>query len=183
VFHVELRRFPHVARAFNLSEEELRLRIVLPWVRGAAVRLEDRSWTPDRSRLTIYEGPEVAAEDRGLGRGWAAVTRDGEDVTARMTEAAGRLLPRRSDLKRRLMDTVGPVPLSQVVAMAGHAGRPSERLAVAEQALWELLHQGSAALIRPAGGESVPSEEWEALLLDWRSWLEGGASVLVTPES
>jgi hypothetical protein len=183
VFHVELRRFPHLARAFNLSEEELRLRIVLPWVRGAAVRLQDRSWDPDRSRLTIYEGPEIAAEERGLGRGWAAVTRDGEDVTARMTASAGRLVPQPLELKRRLMDTVGPMPLWQVVEMAGQAGRASERLAVAEQALWELLHQGRAALIRPGGSEPAPSEEWEALLLDWRSWLKDGAWIRVTPES
>jgi hypothetical protein len=75
VFHVELRRFPHVARAFNLPEDQLRVRIVLPWVRGLPVELDDRSFTPDRTRLTIYEGPQVAAEERGLGRGWSTVTR------------------------------------------------------------------------------------------------------------
>ena len=32
VFHVELRQFPHVARVFNLSREELDARFARPWV-------------------------------------------------------------------------------------------------------------------------------------------------------
>lgn len=181
MFHVELRRFPHVARVFNLEAEELQARILLPWVRGAAVQLEDRRWTPDRARLTIYEGPEIAAEDRGLGRGWSSVTRDGENVTARMIEAVGELIPRASELKDRLINEPGPVPLSRAVALAGPGGRPSERLAVAEQAVWELLHEGRAGL-RCAGAE-VPAEEWEALVLHWDTWSATGVSLVATPES
>ena len=183
MFHVELRRFPRVARAFNLTEEELQYRIVLPWVRGTAVELQDRRFTPDRARLTIYEGPEIATEDIGLGRGWSAVTRDGENVTARMIEAAGALFPRASELKRRLTGTREPVALSRVVSLAGPGGRPSERLAIAEQAVWELLHEGRVALIRTGRTEPAPSEEWEALLLDWETWLRPGVSLVVTPES
>ena len=168
MFHVELRRFPHVARAFNLEAEELQVRIVLPWVRGAAVELEDRRWTPDRTRLTIYEGPEIAAEDRGLGRGWSTVTRDGRNVTARMIEAAGKLVPHTPELKRRLVNSAWPVALTEVVALAGPGGRPSERLAAAEQAVWELLHEGRIALER--SGAHVPRERWEGLLLRWETW-------------
>jgi hypothetical protein len=176
VFHVELRRFPHVARAFNLEAEELQARIVLPWVRGTPVHLQDRSFTPDRARLTIYEGPEVATEDRGLGRGWSTVTRDSEDVTARMIAAAGALVPSASELKRRLVDAVGPVLLSEAVALAGPRGRPSERLAAAEQAVWELLHEGRLALVR--SGTPVSAEDWEEVLLSWETWSDPATAVV-----
>lgn len=178
MFHAELRRFPHVARVFNLNREELQLRIVAPWVRGAAVKLEDRSFTPDRARLTIYEAPEVAAEERGLGRGWSTVTRDGENVTARLLEAAVKFVPRASELKRALVESPDPVPLPDAVSLAGFAGRPSERLAVAEQAVWELLHDGSVTLIRAGETEPVPPEQWETLLLRWETWTGAGVSVV-----
>ena len=177
MFHVELRRFPHVARAFNLNEEELQRRILLPWVRGTAVALQDRRFTPDRARLTIYEGPEIATEDIGLGRGWSAVTRDGEDVTAAMMEAAGALFPHASELKRRLTGTREPLALSRVVSLAGPGGRPSERLAIAEQAVWELLHEGRVALLR--SGARIPPEEWESVLLRWETWGDPGAFVQI----
>jgi hypothetical protein len=183
VFHVELRRFPHVARAFNLTEEELQVQIVLPWVKGAAVKLQDRTWTPDRARLTIYEAAELAAEDRGLGRGWSTVTRDGVDVTSRMLEAARKLVPQTTGIKRALLAAAGPVPLSEVVSLAAPAGRPSERLAVAEQAVWELLHEGAVTLARPGSREPVPPEQWEELLLRWDSWASAGASVVPGPTS
>jgi hypothetical protein len=179
VFHVELRRFPHVARAFNLEEEELQTRVILPWVRGAPVRLEDRFWPPDRSRLTIYEGPEIAAEERGLGRGWSAVTREGENVTARMIEAAGNLVPRASHIKRRLLETEESVALSEAVALAGPGGRPSERLAAAEQAVWELLHEGRVELIR--SGAPVAAQEWEGVLLRWETWSDPALQVVIAP--
>jgi hypothetical protein len=181
VFHIELRRFPHVARVFNLEAEELQTRIVLPWVRGAAVEVEDRRWTPDRTRLTIYEGPEIAAEDRGLGRGWSTVTRDGKNVTAQMIEAAGARVPHASGLKQALLRARGPVPLSEVASLAGPAGRPSERLAAAEQAVWELLHEGRATLTR--GGARVAPDEWESVLLRWDTWADPAASLELEPSS
>jgi hypothetical protein len=174
VFHVELRRFPHVARVFNLDAEELQGRIVLPWIRGAAVELEDRRWTRDRARLTIYEGPEIAAEDRGLGRGWSTVTRDGQNVTAWMIAAAGELVPKVSGLKRALLAAPTPLPLSEVASLAGSAGRPSERLAAAEQAVWELLHEGRASLT--LAGAPVQRAEWESVLLRWETWADPDGS-------
>jgi hypothetical protein len=169
VFHVELRKFPHQARAFNLTEDELRARILLPWVRGAQVELEDQSFTPEKARLTIYEGPALAAEDRGLGRGWSTVTRDGDDVTARLLEAVRGSVPRASDLKDKLLEAA-PIALGEVVSLAAGSARPSERLAVAEQAVWELLHEGVVRIERD--GTPVASEEWEALLLRWESWTD-----------
>jgi hypothetical protein len=179
VFHVELRRFPHVARAFNLGEQELQIQIVLPWVRGMGVQLQDRTWTPDRARLTIFEGPELAVENRGLGRGWSSVTRDGQNVTARMIAAAGELVPQVSGLKRALLAAPAPLPLSEIASLAGSAGRPSERLAAAEQAVWELLHEGLGSLT--LSGAQVQREEWEAVLLRWETWADpaGAAEIEV----
>ena len=39
VFHVELRelrQFPHVAHAFNLSETELSAKVLVPWSEGSS---------------------------------------------------------------------------------------------------------------------------------------------------
>jgi hypothetical protein len=49
--------------------------------------------------------------------------------------------------------------------------RASTRLALAEQAVWELLHQQRLTLTR--ADAVLPAEEWEAVLLDWDSWTEG----------
>jgi hypothetical protein len=57
VFHVELRQFPHQARAFNLSREELDARILGPWISGAPIELQDRRWTSEKAKLTILAGP------------------------------------------------------------------------------------------------------------------------------
>ena len=179
MFHAELRRFPHVARAFNLSAEELDARIVMPLVRGIPVDLDDRQWPSEKTRLTIYEAPEVAAEDRGLGRGWSLVTREGEDVTTTLLDAARARLQEASPegavaaLKPRLLAAVdgAPTALSAAVAIAERAlpgRRASEALAVAEQAVWELLHAGELTLV--SDGDAVPEAEWAALLLSWESW-------------
>ncbi len=73
MFHVELRQFPHQARAFNLTRDQLEARILGPWVSGGSIELDDRHWLPDRARLTIYEGPHLAPDQLGMGRGWQNV--------------------------------------------------------------------------------------------------------------
>src|ERR1700760_1360381 len=141
MFHVELRRFPHVSRAFNLTGEQLDERFIRSWVAGAPIELDERTWEPAKARLTIYESPEVRPDDMGLGRGWATVTRGGEDVTARVLDQARAPVARfKEGLARR-----GRMSLSDVVALTGegHAeARVSDRLALAERAVWELLHEG-----------------------------------------
>jgi hypothetical protein len=170
-FHVELRRFPHVARAFNLTGEELQDRIVTPWVAGAPLELEDREWEPARTKLAIYEGPEVPPADRGLGRGWATVTRAGENVTARVLEEARGSVER---FKAELL-THGRLTLREVVALAGEShphARVSDRVALAERAVWELLHAGRLALEGTA-----ERDQWGPVLLSWDAWCERGAAV------
>ena len=38
--------------------------MVRPWVRGQVVELGERRWSPERAKLTIYEGPERAQPTR-----------------------------------------------------------------------------------------------------------------------
>jgi hypothetical protein len=176
VFHVELRQFPHQARAFNLSRQELTDRIVRPWVAGETISLDDRRWSPDRARLAVYEGPQLAPEDLGMGRGWGNVTRSGEDVTARVLAQASAAMARPApviDLKYEIVARCSgrAVPISGVVELVGERypqARISERVALAEQAVWELLHEGAVELVR--AGAPVAKDEWQATLLAWATW-------------
>ena len=175
MFHVELRRFPHVSRAFNLTREQLDERFVRPWVAGAPVELDERSWEPAKARLTIYESPEVRSDDMGLGRGWASATRAGEDVTDRVLEQARASVAR---FKAALVARGGRTRLSEVVALAGDShpqARASDRLALAERAVWELLHEGRLTLHGPHG--RLERERWAAVLLRWESWSDAELAV------
>ncbi|MDQ6817589.1 MAG: hypothetical protein M3018_09340, partial [Actinomycetota bacterium] len=170
-FHVELRQFPHVDRAFNLSGAELGARLLEPWVAGRTVELQERRWDPERARLTIYEGPKLRPEQIGLGRGWANVTRSGAEVTeALLAKARGAPEARVSsgDLKAAVLKRCAsePLALGEVVALVGtDRGRASERLALAEEAVWELLHAGAVRLVRD--GEAAAPDRWRSVLFSW----------------
>jgi hypothetical protein len=174
VFHVQLRQFPHVTRAFNLDRAQLDARILAPWAAGRAVELNDRSWNPGKARLTIYEGPSLRGEDIGLGRGWANVTREGREVTERLV-AEARAPTAVERLKEELAAGLAVELVEIVSQLTGQHpdARPSERLALAERAAWELLHEGRASL-QGRGGEEIGRERWERTLLDWSSWTEPG---------
>ncbi len=181
MFHVELRQFPHVAREFNLSAEELHARIVGPWAAGQVVALGERKWAPERARLTIYEGPQLRPDEIGMGRGWSNVTRGGHDVTARvLTEAqrGGASPDELADLKVRLLEACrsGIIEVRESMHLAGALSpgrRVSERLALAEQAVWELLHTGDLRMLED--GEEVERDRWQPLLLAWSTWTGTGA--------
>jgi len=181
VFHVELRQFPHVARAFNLTPEELHARVVSPWAAGRSIDLEDHRWDPNRAKLMIYQSRELAAEDLGMGRGWGTVTREGEDVTEQLLEAARAQEEEPAELdevKARLLAAAAdePLPLVQVVGLVGDGTwRLSERLRVAEQVVWELLHEERLALIE--GGATLTRDRWQPTVLSWRAWTDGVAAV------
>jgi hypothetical protein len=183
VFHVELRKFPNVARAFNLTRAELEERILAPWVSGGTLELDDRTWEPGRSKLAIYEGPALGSEEIGMGRGWANATRRGHDVTAGMVaeaRRAARSSPALEELKREIAAgaAAGHATLREVVELAGERhpqSLASERLALAERAVWELLHAGELRLTK--AGRPLPAEEWRPTLLSWGSWSEDGTAV------
>lgn len=183
MFHIEVRQFPHVARAFNLSAEELHARVVSPWVTGQAVELEDRRWAPDRARLVIYEARELAPEELGMGRGWGTVSREGQDVTESVVAAAHLQDEAPAELtrvKESLLAALGTgtLALSQVVEMVGESTwRVSERLELAEQAVWELLHEERLMLLGPDG--PLPREKWRPTLLSWDSWSADGAGTVL----
>lgn len=175
MFHVELRQFPHVARAFNLNREQLDARFLVPWVKGQLIDLEDRRWAPHRAKIAIYEGPQLRPDEIGLGRGWANVMRGGTEVSEKLIEELEAAVPI-GEVKRVLEERCaqGPCRLAEVVTLVEdrrEGMRASTRLALAEQAVWELLHQQRLTLTR--ADAVLPAEEWEAVLLDWDSWTEG----------
>jgi hypothetical protein len=187
MFHVELRQFPHVARLFNLSREELASRILVPWVRGESFDCNDRRWPPDRARLTIYEGPQLAPEEIGMGRGWPNVTRSGAEVTASLLEEAQQAMATATpagigELGQEILARceAGPIPVRIALTIASERHpqwRASDRLALAEQAVWALLHRGQVQMLGAVGG--VPQEEWEAVLLDLATWIDPEAPILL----
>ncbi len=203
VFHVELRQFPHQARAFNLTSEELRARISAPWVAGETVECGDRRWAPERAKLTIFEGPQLRPDEIGLGRGWANATRGGVEVTASILadaqaqaqhalgESAGQTEPSALELEEEILDAcaAGRIGVHEALSLASerHPGmRVSERLALAERSVWELLHHGRVRMVRRVAADGgsrwdvVAKREWDAVLLAWATWADPlGAGVLL----
>ncbi|MGO9974563.1 MAG: hypothetical protein ACLP01_17520 [Solirubrobacteraceae bacterium] len=192
MFHVELRQRPHVARTFNLEEAEVIERFIAPLLAGRALTYSDRDWDPKSTKLTVLEGPELRVEDMGMGRGWGNAQRTGTDVTDRLLARARALAARPPELdrlKERILGRVdaGPLTLYRAVALAAElmsGRRASHCLALAEDAIWELLHDGAIDLIaggrfasdRPEPQTGAPTgapvieRQWQAHLIDWRSW-------------
>ena len=174
MFHVELRQFPHVSRTFNLSAEELHARVVSAWAAGEPVELEDHRWDPSRAKITIYQARQLAGEDLGMGRGWGTVTREGEEVTEELLAAARAQAEEPAELaevKARLLAAAADaqLPLGRVVELIGDGTwRVSERLRVAEQAVWELLHEERLTLVED--GTSLTRDRWQPVILSWTAW-------------
>lgn len=175
VYHLELRQFPHTARVFNLDRAELDTRFVRPWVQGAMIDHDERRWAPERTRLKVLLGPAVRLDELGLGRGWGQATKDSEDVTDVVTadaERGARARPEVESLKQQIAQAAGQViTFGSVAALAGaaHPGwRASEQLSVAEQAVWEMLHQ--ERLTMEAGGEPVQRAQWQEVVLRFSTW-------------
>jgi hypothetical protein len=175
MFHLELRQFPHVARVFNLSREELDARFARPWVSGTVIQHDDRRWAPERARLTVYEGPEMRPDEIGMGRGWSTVGKTSLEVTetvlAEAERGSGANAAVRTFSALLQAAAASPVSLGDVVALA--AGeypqwRPSEQLALAERTVWEMLHHAQVTLTRE--GDEVPRADWQPILLSWASW-------------
>jgi hypothetical protein len=184
MYHLELRQFPHVSRIFNLTREELDARFVRPWVAGSIIEHDERRWAPERARLKILEGPELRPDEMGMGRGWASATRSSADVTDIVVGEARRgaeARPEVESLKDAVDEVAGsPISFQDVMALAAAVRptwRPSEQLALAEQTVWEMLHQERLAMT--AAGEPIGREQWQAVLMSWGTWTESGAPVLL----
>ncbi len=154
MFHLELRQFPHVARAFNLSREDLDARVLRPLVAGRPVLWDDRRWSPDKLKVVIYEGPELALEEIGMGRGWGNVTKRGEDVTERLLAEARRQVetpPALEALKAAIAERCAGQPLryQQLLALATEVAGDADANQAVEltaRAVWELLRDGQLAV-------------------------------------
>ena len=175
VYHLELRQFPHVARVFNLTRDELEARFVHPWVGGNMIEHEDRRWAPERSKLKILEGPELRPDELGMGRGWATAARTGTDVTEAVIARARRgaeARPEVETLKAAIGEVAGtPLGFQDVMALAAAAHpqwRASQQLELAEQAVWEMLHQGH--VVMTVGGDVVARQRWQPVVLSWATW-------------
>jgi hypothetical protein len=180
-YHVELKSFPHVSRAFNLDRATLDRRFLQPFADGEPIDYDDRRWPADRTKLTVFEGTAVSDGTRGLGRGWGEVTRHGRDVTDAALAAIRRGADARPELQA-LQSAIAEVAageegigLSDAVALAAaaHPGwRASEQLSLAEQAVWEMLHL-RRLLMLDSDGAPVPAERWQPIVLSWAEWAAG----------
>jgi len=196
VFHFELRAGIHVAHAFNLGRADLDRAVLDDWRRGELVVFGDRRWQPERAQLKIYEGPILDGPDLSFGRGWTNAVRRGDDVTVRLLaggvgDAGARpVSPPDDALRREILAQCrgGRIGVHQVLWLTNRwypERRASERLALAESAVWGLLHEGLIGLRRvgadsdeePAAGTDHAAEvlapaDWEEILLDWRTWAD-----------
>jgi hypothetical protein len=102
-FHVEISRGYRHARVFNMNEEDVRAKVLDPWVRGRVIVLGDKEWEPRDCKLVILEGPELADTDLAMGRGWSNAERSAENVTRRLVDEA--LLPAQAPLVCVLAET------------------------------------------------------------------------------
>jgi len=192
LFHVQLRRFPYSAQAFNLTDQRLHQTVLEPWVRGAVVELGDRRWVPGQTRLTVLEGPSLDASRLSLGRGWAAAVSSSEEVTERVLggqetevtpgDAAAALSSLMGEVL--LLAAREPVSLERVWSLteAQSAGWPaSSTLAAAEHVAAELLAARQVDLCRRApDGECHPvsDEQLKAWLGARQSWTAAGESTV-----
>ncbi len=85
-YHLELRQFPHVARRFNQSEQQV-LALAKPWVGEQWIEEAERKWNMNEATLTILEGPKLSMADLAMGRGWRNAQRRSDDVTERVLGA------------------------------------------------------------------------------------------------
>ena len=175
VYHLELRQFPHAARAFNLDRETLDTRFLKPYVAGDPIEYEDRRWPPEKTRVTVLEGPPLDPTELGLGRGWGNATKRGEDVTKQVLAEIDRGADARPEVES-LKDAIAevarvPITFPDAVALAAAKQplwRASEQLSLAEQAVWELLYQGRVEMRE--GDEAVERERWQPIVLRWSTW-------------
>lgn len=200
IFHLEIRQFPSTVRKFNLSRAQLDASYVRPWLAGKVIEVDDVRFSPERAKFTILSGPPLRTDQIGMGRGWGNAQRHGVDVTDRIlseeapaqtgTPAAHAQAPAAASdavqaFKQDLLAACQArrIGFDEVVALtaAQHLGaRASERLALAEMAVWELLHQGQIAIYADERSpDPLGRDRWQGIVLAWESWGGAGATPTV----
>ncbi|HEX3802873.1 MAG TPA: hypothetical protein VHV75_08555 [Solirubrobacteraceae bacterium] len=166
MFHVEMRMGIDVVREFNLSEQDLWTRFLGPLMADREFVLDGHDFTPRKTRIKIFDGPQLRPDQLGLGRGWQNVERGGSDITeavlarAREHVAVERTevpaVPAPDALRERLIGrlSAGPVSFEEITDMVAEVLpgiAAGEQLAAGERAALELLRNGGAQLAPPSG--------------------------------
>ena len=114
-----------------------------------------------------------------MGRGWATIGKTSRDVTETVLAQAQRgpeSRPAVEAFKERLTAAAStPLTFAEVAELAVAEyplWRASERLALAEQAVWELLHQDRLEIAGPDG--SIEPAAWRPLVISWSTWTDDG---------
>ena len=154
MFHLELRKFPHNACRFNLTEAEM-WEVVEPWSRDEWIEEGERKWSPHEARLTVLEGPHLEVEDLTMGRGWRNAQHKSTDVTERVIAQA---LASASALSASVA-TAGGLTTTAESARAGAAFAAAENGSPSDDRTSSLPASELSSLLGPDPG---------ALLQAWR---------------
>ncbi|HST33946.1 MAG TPA: hypothetical protein VLJ80_10570 [Solirubrobacteraceae bacterium] len=171
MYHLELRKFPHVVCRFNQSEAQLRA-LVIPWTRQEWIEEGERKWNVNEATLTILEGPELSMPDLAMGKGWRNAQKRSEDVTERVLGGARKAGEAQQEQHGAASPgAVGGAGEGAPVAPAGEAlGGPAEAQDL--QLLADSLGLELLALLD--GGPVAPSRVW--LMAQERLGERGGAA-------
>ncbi len=119
-----------VVREFNLGERELWTRFLAPLMADQDFTLEGHDFTPRKTRITIYDGPELRPDQLGMGRGWQNVERTGSDVTAAVLARAREHAGAATAARR------GARPPGKPCASAPSGGCPRGRCHLTRSSRW-----------------------------------------------
>ena len=144
VYHLEIRQFPHSARAFNLERSEL-AGLLAAWIAGRPVMWGEREWEPRKATLKVLEGPALPASSLSMGRGWQEAQRTAREVTGALLAQARAPAPGQEDLRRAVLRHCAAAPASLSALLAAGAGEPPGAV---ERAVWSLLVEGELELVR-----------------------------------
>ncbi len=188
VFHVQIQEGSDSVRAFNQSAAALRANVIVPWLAGDVIELGDMRWIPAKGDITILEGRRLRPDEISMGRGWNSAHKHAVDVTdAMLSRGRGPGADPLVGFKERVLAQCagGRIGAHQVVWLANveyPASPVSERIALAERAIWELLHQGRLRIYPSRSVEPADPADWQAILLDWATWADpSGPAVLLEP--
>lgn len=143
MFHIELRQAPHSLHRFNLSEEELRVGVLEPWVSGRQIQMGERSWAGQTGKILVLEGPEIPIGQLTMGRGWSVAQRAGTDVTERMLRSVSGALRAAAPAQAGVAiaaDGAASVPPSSIVQAASQIA-PIDAEVLADALGLELLRE------------------------------------------
>lgn len=176
MYHLELRKFPHVVCRFNQSEAQLRA-LVIPWTRQEWIEEGERKWNVNEATLTILEGPKLSMPDLAMGKGWRNAQKRSEDVTERVLGAAQKGVAAAQEQHGEASPSAVAGPGDGAEAGGAPAAQPGEAPRGQDSARdLDLLADslGLELLALLDGGAVAPSRVW--LMAQERLGERGGAA-------